>query len=241
MLAFTEILKNQMPKKKKKHKKKGFLIMEKLLDILLIIISVYIALFVESWAESRREHKRLTQYYENFVTEIKQDITELKNEEKDTQECIEKSKQIIKMTMKSPNSDSISIKFNGIIHATFLGQSNMLSYKSMVASGDLKLIEKLEIRQALTELDVSYVGLKLTEDLYLDYLTQNMMGYLYANFDMLTQKPIHRNYYKTTYFTNMVINSISHNTLRLKTYQETSKSAQKSLKLISHELEEMGK
>lgn len=239
MLAFTEILKNQMPKKKKKHKKKDFSIMEKLLDIALIIISVYIALFVESWAESRTEHKRLTHYYENFVTEIKQDITELKNSEEDAKERTEMIKQILGMVKKSIVSDSLTDKFFNIYRSKFFGQSNMLSYKSMVASGDLKLIEKLEIRQALIELDMSYLGVKVREDLYLEYLTKDMTMYLSTNFDMVRYKPIHRNFYKNTNFTNLVIVYLSHNTARLLTYEEAVKSSEKTLKLISHELEEM--
>lgn len=236
MLAFTEILKNQMPKKKKKHKKLRHTLAEKVLDILLIIISVYIALFVESWAEKRHDEKRLHQYYVSIVGELNQDISDLKTMRNDALKHTGNCKRQIALIKGNPPKDTILLYLSKMYNSQLFANSHMLSYKSMIASGDFKLVEKLKVREALVELDAAYAAIKIQEDLYLDYITKDLSNYIVQNFDMIDLKPIDPKFYRKIKYKNLVMVFQGQNQARLTQYESSLKVAEKALKVLKEEI-----
>jgi hypothetical protein len=238
MLAFSEILKSQMTKKKKKHKSFGAKVLEKLTDIILIIVSVYIALLVEGWAEKRHEHKRLMQYYQSFTHEAKIDTSVLNEGIFNAKFHISNCNKIIKFLKKDkPDADSIKYYFSRMYGAILFGNSNMISYKSMITSGDMGLIEDLEMRRLLVELDESYYGIKLEEEIIMKYITNDLTNYYAVNFDLLKQKPLNPRYYMQIKFKNLIIFYLGQNQSRLEKYNTSFKLAVKVIK----KLEEVNK
>lgn len=233
MLAFSEILKNQMSKKKKKHKSIRSQIFEKLMDIVLIIISVYIALTVESLAEKKHEHDRLMIYYTGFLNEIKTDTTNLKdvirNAEKHKYTCL----HIIKLISGNHHyPDSVTYYFSRIFNSSLFNNSSMISYKSMLASGDMHLMEDLEMRKALVQLDDSYSAIKLEEDIYLKYLTTDIYHYTSSAFDLIKMKPLNKDYFTKKEFKNLIVSFYGLNSARLEKYKTSMGHALKVIKLL---------
>jgi hypothetical protein len=233
MLAFSEILKSQMSKKKKKHKSLWSQFLDKLTDIILIIISVYIALLVESWAEKKHEHQRLTQYYQGFISEAKVDTTELKVVIKDAALHIKHSKQILKNEqLKNPQIDSIKIYYGKLFNSLIFSNSSMVSYKSMLASGDMRLIEDLDMRRTLVKVDESYSAIKIQEDLYLRFLTEDLSHYINTNFDLAQSKEINPDYFTSITFKNLIVSFMGLNYARLQKYQESYKLCTEAIKAL---------
>jgi hypothetical protein len=238
MLAFSEILKSQMSKKNKQHRSISSQLIEKLMDIVLIIVSVYIALTVEGWAEKRHEHKRLLQYYQGFNNEIKTDTAELRIEIKDARFHIDNCKRLIKLLKsKDVSEDTIRKLFSKVSNSNLFGNSGMISYKSMVTSGDMRLMEDLEMRRSMVLLDETYFSIKLIEELYLKFITGDLVNYANTNFDLTNGEPINKDYYKLVEFKNLIINFMGVNESRLRTYEQSIMAAKKALKLINKQIE----
>lgn len=235
MLAFSEIIKSNMPKKltSKNFKLK---IAEKLLEILLIILSVYIALFVEGWAERRKEHKQLIQYYTNFNSEISEDAKELQDVIGDSEKHIKQTNNFLQLIKSKVNSDSLTWYLSKIMSSTLFSTSKMLSYKSMVASGDLRLIEDISVRHELIELELSYEGVKIQENFYIDFITKKLPDYIDKHIDMTSNKPLEASFFQAVDFKNMVVLFRLLNESRLEQYKTALETAWKTQNVVKEEL-----
>lgn len=237
MLAFSEIIKSRMPKKQKKKKGSRFNLLEKFLEIVLIILSVYIALVFEGWSERRKDHERLMQYYSNFITELNRDIQDLKDEQKDAENHVNNCKKHIQLLTSDGSPDSIKVQLLKMNESVFFLSSKMLSYKSMVESGDLKLIENIEVRKALVEMEEAFLGVKVREDMYLNLCTKDMIDYFKSNFDMIKGRPFKEDFYKSIDYRNLVILFRNHNVARLEEYKNAITTLTKTLGIIKQEYE----
>lgn len=236
MLAFSEILKSQFHKGKKIKNLRNQII-EKLLDIILIIISVYIALFVESWAERRHDQERLHQYYKNFISEVQKDIDDLKFVSADAEKHLANYKTHVTLIKQEGPRDSLLRYLGKLANASLFLNSNMLSYKSMMESGDIRLIENLKVREAMLSLEMTYGGLKVEEDIYLEFVKNTLTKYLSDNFDLLNGKPLNPEFFKLPSYANIVVMSNGLNQARLEKYREAVDKAQKTLEILKQQME----
>lgn len=234
MLAFSEILKSRFPKGKKIKNFRHQLI-EKLLDIVLIIISVYIALFVESWAERRHDKERLHQYFNSFITELQKDIVDLKFVSADAEKHNANFNVHVKFINQGGPTDSLLRYFTKLFNANLLMNSNMLSYKSMMASGDIRLINDLKIREALIELELTYSGMIIQEGIYLDFIKKDLPNFTASHFDLITRKPLNSEFYKETTYRNIVVMMNGLNEARLNVYKGALEKAKKTLEILKKE------
>ena len=214
-------------------------IIEMLADILLIVISVSIALLVEGWVEKHREHKRLDQYYTNFVSEAKEDLTSLQDVQKDAKTHLDNCKRNLKMLkQENPQYDSISYYFQRMYSSNLFANSQMVSYKSMLSSGDMHLMENFEMRKALVKLDESYFSIKIEEDMYLKFLTDDLTDFVSDNFDMTTLQPLDKNLYKGIKFKNLVVLFMGLNQGRLIKYEDSEKKVKETIEMLQKEIKE---
>lgn len=225
-----------MHKKRKKRKSVRAQIGEKLIDIILIIFSIYVALSVESWAEKKHDHKRLVQYYKSFINEAKQDIDVLKKEQTDAEKQLKNSAYQLKLIAGNGPADSILYYSGKMLVSGLFGSSSMVSYQSMLASGDMKLVESMEIRKNLVELDGTYKSMKFQEDMYSSFLTNDLKNYLYYRFDLVKFKPLNPKFYKQTRYKNILIMHQSQNAIRLQQYKDAIKVASELIKTLEANL-----
>jgi hypothetical protein len=225
-----------MPKKKTHTKKLRTLFLDRFIDFILIIISVSGALAVNTWAGNRNDQKRLTQYYKSFTTELNQDIEELNNVQSDAEIHIQNCTRHLEIIRTNGSADSIIFYFKKLFSSELFGNSNMISYKSMLSSGDMKLIENLEVKKALMDLEGSYTSVKFQDDIYSDLLTKDLMQFLNANFDLSTFSPVNPNFYKQMRYKNMVVTYRGLNQGRLLHYKSALHSANKLHEILLAEL-----
>lgn len=213
--------------------------MEKLIDLIAIILSIYLALSIEGWAEKKNEQKKLIHYYRNISDELIKDTVSLSEIIIFTQKQLDVLyKQIDMLRFYKPEyQDSVISIYQNMLTSQIFSSSSMVSYQSMVVSGDIKLIEKLEIRDNLIELKEAYESLKLWEDLYMDFFRNELMNSYYESFDMMETKIIVKDYFTTPFFRNLVVKYYSFNKSRLEETKAALVKAKGVLAVLSKELE----
>jgi hypothetical protein len=223
MLAFPEMLKSSVKRVFSKRSGASKQFFEKGMDLLAIILSIYLALSIEGWAEKRNEHKKLLQYYENMTNELVKDTVSIARVIADAKMHMQSGERQLKLLKeyKPENQDTISNLFRRTLSSEIFGSSSMVSYQSMVVSGEIKLIEDLKVRAKLIELDEEYKSLKIWEDLYLDFFRKELMDAFFQSFDLLDMRMLDKEYYKKALYRNLVVKYYSFNMSR---YEEAKKA-----------------
>jgi hypothetical protein len=233
MLAFSEMLKS--PVKRMMAKRPiSKQILEKGFDLFAIVLSIYLALSIEGWAEKRNEHNRLGHYYENISSELAKDTVSLSEIVAFTRKQVETTNGHLKMLKyyKPEYEDTIAQLYRNMLSAQLFGSSSMVSYQSMIVSGDIKLIESLEIRGKLIELDEEYKSLKIWEDLCMDFFRADLMDSYFTSFDLLEMKLLINDYFMTPSYRNLVVKYYSLNQSRLDETEKTLVKAKEVLAVI---------
>jgi hypothetical protein len=242
MLAFPEMLKNLTPVRRLFTKgspaRKHFF--ERLADLLAIVVSIYLALSIEGWAEKRIEHKRLQQYYHNMTDELAKDTVSLHETIADAEMHISSTKSHMRLlrTYNPSLQDTVSVLFRGMLTSQLFYSSEMISYKSMVLSGEIRLIENLKVRDKLIELEGVYTSLKVYEDMYLEFITKDLTKAFSNSFDYIDNRLTDKGYFTKTEYRNLVATFYSHNTNRMEQYRMALLKARETLEIIQHELGE---
>jgi hypothetical protein len=240
MLALPEMLKKLVPFRtflsKSSLSRKHFL--ERLTDLITIIISIYLALSIEGWAEKRIEHRRVLKYYHNLASEIAKDTVSLREVSADAKQHIKTTLSHIKLLRAYNYSlqDSVTQLFRGMMSSQLFYSSEMITYQSMVLSGDIRLVENLEVRQKLIELEEVYKGLKIYEDLYLKFITEDLAKAFADNFDLIDMKLSNKESFKLKTYRNLVVEFLSYNSTRQQQYQVAVEKAKETLEVIEDEL-----
>ena len=242
MLAFAEMLKNLTPVKRMFSKESSFRkrFFERITDLLAIILSIYLALNIEGWAEKRIEHKRLIQYYQNLASEIEKDTVSLSQVIADAEKHIQTTGTHINLLRdyKPTLLDTITSLYRGMLSSEVFYSSQMISYQAMVLSGDLRLIEDLEVREELIELEEVYKSLKIYEELYLNFILNRLTTAFSESFDLLSMQLVNEKYYSQHNYRNLVAEFYAHNANRLNQYNEAMKKARETREVILNELHE---
>ena len=242
MLAFPEILKSLTPIKKSLNKESSFRkhFLAKITDLLAIVISIYLALSIEGWAEKRNEHKRMLQYYENLISEIKKDTVSLVSVIADAKKHVSNSeKHLALLAHYTPElQDSVTRYLGKMMASQLFYSSDMITFKSLQTSGEIKLIDKLAVRDSLIKLDETYNTIKIYEDMYLKFIQNDLMGLIGSNFDLIENKLINKNCYRELGYRNHVALFRGINETRLAQYYSALPKARGTLKLIEQELAE---
>lgn len=241
MLALPEMLKTLIPVKRIFKKGSSFRthFFGKLGDLIAIILSIYLALNIESWADKREEHKRLQKYYSNIVEEIGKDTISLSEAIADAEKHIENTKKHISLinAFQPPLQDTIVTFYRGMLSSLLFYSSQMISFNAMVVSGDIKIIEDLEVKNKLIELDEVYKSLKIYEDMYLAFIQEDLTDSFTENMDLSSMKAIDPRYFNTLKYKNMVLVFYSYNNSRLDQYKIALEKARETFTIIRRETE----
>ncbi|MBN1789871.1 MAG: hypothetical protein JW830_05200 [Bacteroidales bacterium] len=240
MLAFPEMLKNLTPVRRLFSKGSSFRkhFLEKMADLLAIVVSIYLALSIEGWAEKRIEHKKLKQYYHNLISEIEKDTIALTDVIADAERHVTIERKHFKMisTYQPGLEDSVTSLFQGMVSSQLFGSSSMVSYQSMTLSGDIRLIENLEVRDKLIEQEEVYKGLKIWEDLYLDYFRNEVINRFFGSFNWLDNTLLDKQLYTSPEYAIMLVKSISFNENRAVEYKNALQKARTTHAILKKEL-----
>jgi hypothetical protein len=138
---------------------------------------------------------------------------------------------------KPEYQDSITSMYHDMLSAEIFGSSSMVSYQSMIVSGDIKLIENLKVRDKLIELDDEYKSLKVWEDLCMDYFRNGFMDSYFESFDLIEMKMLINNYFTTPAYRNLIVKYFSLNQSRLEETKKALEKAKEVLAVLHQEME----
>ncbi len=120
-------------------------------EILIVIIGISIAFALNNWKESSSNKQQKKQYLENLGLDINEEINQLEKNQKSIQDKLQRIK-IVKpfLGIKQGNRDSIVRHiFSLAMPVNFHPEST--TYKTLVNSGDMKLIDNFQLRRSLEE------------------------------------------------------------------------------------------
>jgi hypothetical protein len=132
--------------------------------------------------------------------------------------------------------DSVTSLFQGMVSSQLFGSSSMVSYQSMTLSGDIGLIENLEVRDILIEQEEIYKGLKIWEDLYLDYFRNEVIDRFFRSFNWLDNTLLDKQLYTKPEYAIMLVKSISFNEGREAEYKNALQKARTAHAILKKEL-----
>ncbi|MFO7369295.1 MAG: hypothetical protein R6X09_03380 [Bacteroidales bacterium] len=240
MLAFPEMLKSLTPvkgvfKKGSSFRKHFF---EKIGDLLAIILSIYLALSIEGWAEKRHEYERLMKYYENLIHEIEEDTATLNKAIISAEMHIANTEKQIRWlkSYRTDLVDSISDCMSSMTTSHIFYSSNMITFRSMQMGGDIKLIDNLALRDSLIKLDDRYINVRLNEDLYIEYIKNDLLVAIKENFDLVDSEMLDDEFYTKPKYHNLVYFFQSLNGNRLNAYHEALPKAINTMEILKKEL-----
>lgn len=241
MLAFSEILKSFSPLKnafsKGSNVKKA--IIEKIIDLILIFISIYLALNVEGWAEKKHEKDKEKVYLTNISKELQADIDNLKDVDKSTKEQQVKIKNImfiVKNDKAGARDSFLNFFSEKLLNFTLFNNTKMTTYKSLIQSGEIKIIENMKIKENLTNIEDYYTAIKFYESLCLDFVKNQYTPAMCENYDLIKNKLVNQGIYENCKIRNMIPLVYSYNISRCEAYKTAIDFANKTKIIIDEEL-----
>ncbi|NMM49926.1 hypothetical protein [Marinigracilibium pacificum] len=144
-----------------------------LIELLIVIVGVSIAFWLNTQADSKKERDILNGYYREFLNELEEDRSLL---EKNISNSISKQENMIRASQlyQKPTVSIDSL----VMYAMEIGNyyfftPNDITYRSMINSGDLKLITDLSLKRKLTRLYKLYNVIDEAQQNHLQALDEN--------------------------------------------------------------------
>lgn len=174
-----------------------------LIELVIVIAGVTIAFWLNTRAEALKEEQTLHNYYRELISDLAQD-------RKNLDFSITKNRQKLEMLMKAmrlydeapPSRDSIFI-YSQQIGNYFFFYPNDITYRSMINSGDLKLIGNLEFKRKLVSLYDRYKSIDELQRNHLQALDENFFPKYVYMVDYISGEvlvPIEENILVKNYF-----------------------------------------
>lgn len=144
-----------------------------LIELVIVITGVTIAFWLNTRAEEMKEQKILSNYYLELQSDLQMDRKALERCVNDNQN--KRSLMIKAMAMYlngEPQRDSV-FYYSRFVGNYYFFDPRDITYRSMISSGDLKLISDMELKRRLISLYDTYQLIEELEDNYLEALDEN--------------------------------------------------------------------
>ncbi|MFD1063240.1 DUF6090 family protein [Winogradskyella litorisediminis] len=152
-------------------------------EIIIVIIGITIAFSMNKCAESRTDAKLKEQYLSNLKSDIEADKLQLTKNAKDLKQKLKICEELIPIlnTGKKQGMPLMNSTFELVQYNTFSPQD--ITYKTLINSGDLKLIDDFDLK---TSIQGHYTQYEQLSDVYFRHtsLVRDYMGrYMIENAD----------------------------------------------------------
>ena len=145
-------------------------------EIILVVIGILIALQINNWNEGRKERSREVNYLKNLKSDL---VSEIDNNEQFANYRYEKAKACtVLLNTEAPKTIEDVQEYTDIYEKVFIWNTylpNNNTFKELLSSGNLSLIENDSIKNALLELDKSYASITTGEE----HMRREFEAYLY--------------------------------------------------------------
>lgn len=143
------------------------------IELLIVIVGVTIAFWLSTRAESSKEQKILSNYYIELRTDLASDRKLLESNIRNNEVKAEQMGRALQFYFEGkPNRDSIFL-YSSIIGEYDFFDPKDITYRTMLNSGDLKLINDFAIKRKLVALYDFYQAIENQQQNHLQALDQN--------------------------------------------------------------------
>lgn len=126
-------------------------------EIIIVIIGISVAFALNNWRDNQAKQKIKTQYIENLILDVQEEIKQLDTNEIQITSKIKNLDEVLNfMIKKEGNKNQIVGKvFESARHVTFNPENT--TYYTLINSGDMKLIDNFQLRRRI---EAHYAGHK---------------------------------------------------------------------------------
>jgi hypothetical protein len=205
-------------------------------EIVLVIIGILIALAINENVQAKNNLELRDLYIIQLEDEANRNIKRLKEHNDFTIEMLKEIDTLVNILYnKDYNNPKIAGKSEIIMHTSYLNPTTV-TYENLKFSGDLKLFDDLNLRNAISEPYETFNDIKGVEDLdfggFLDYYE----NFLIRNVSFFDMQIISISYAKEIHFQNYIIARRTSLNLNKDAYERSIESFNK-LKAILAEVE----
>ncbi len=203
-------------------------------ELLIVIIGISVAFALNNWSASLKENDLKDAYLSNLKADIEHDAEAL------TEAIAEMEKRSVFlqrtfipiMFNTSSGSDSIVRKFYGVIDPVVFSPRDA-TLQSLKFSGDLKLIDDLQLKNKILQHYETYESAKTERERHIGFAKDYLGGYFMRNIDFSkTQAQGGLEFLKDPYFRNLTFSFLGINTNQLTRYKEALVSAEALLQAL---------
>lgn len=209
-------------------------------ELLIVIIGVTVAFYISTLSEKEKEKEIRKNYFTELIEDIEADQKELefvikKNSEK--QDHLVNSLKFYENPILF--KDSIMEAAFLVGNYTFFEPDN-ITYQSIVASGDFKIIHNKEIKKGLVQLYSTYSNIQKIQDGFLNALDENYFPLLVKNVDYSTGELQNPSFVTNIQVKNYIMYTINDLGTHLQWYaiaKQRSESIKSALQMALKELD----
>lgn len=144
-------------------------------EIALVVIGILIALQINNWNEDRKENARELLVLNQLKNEYESNLAQLEGKIEIRNQMISSAKDVLMYvgSKEEISDDSLTKKLSRLILLpTFDPIQN-----DLVSSGNINILKNIELKRLLTNWTSDVIQLQETEQLYVDYVTNNVVPF----------------------------------------------------------------
>jgi len=202
-------------------------------EIFLVVIGILIALSINNWNENRQNRKVLTIYTNQLIEEVEINVAQLNNIVKNETKLVKHLDTVVSLLNKQ-DYDNIKLKNKSYALLTFEDfNPETIAYDNLKSSGEFKLIENIELRNAISGAYNTFEDVKLTQEVHYYNMKTRVADYFLENADYGNFQHTSTDFAKDRVFKNLTLGSVATFNQKI----EACKNSLESLKELKTKLE----
>ena len=149
-------------------------------ETIIVIIGVSVAFALNNWAENRKDKRIERLYLSNLKSDLQKDLEMLEHNASRLEKKLETTRQVLPLLGQSTErKDSVSLKFFSLSDPVNFYAKDA-TYRTLVNSGDLKVIADFEIKSSIEEFYGNYNTLLKDYERF-DYFSKEFIAHFYVH------------------------------------------------------------
>ncbi|WP_040280058.1 hypothetical protein [Psychroserpens damuponensis] len=196
-------------------------------EIVLVIIGILIALAINENAQNNNNLKLRDLYIIQLNDEANRNIERLIEHKDFTAVMLKEIDTLVNILyFKDYDNPKIAEKSDRIMHTSYINPT-MITYENLKFSGDLKLFDDLNLRNAISEPYETFNDIKTVEDLDFQGFKDYYENFLIKNVSFFEMQLSSKNYAKEIHFQNYILARRTSLNLNKEAYERSIKSFNK--------------
>jgi hypothetical protein len=173
-----------------------------LAELIVVFLGITAAFMLEGWRQGYQDRQLEQKYYQSFYSDLHSDSEVLKNIIPPNQLKLKRI-QFFLMDDGEHRSDSVKAILSDMMKIELFDRKQS-TYESIKNSGNLNVISSYDLKEELIRYYESFKMVERTESLYLDWLSDYAIPFIYENMDIKNQRLIATKKLKDHHLNNTV-------------------------------------